>query len=381
MRRRFKLKINGESPRSLFLAFVLSKLNCDVYVYNFQKSTNSKKDYQIFLISNFTKNLFSKFDIWKEIEDISYEVTSLSIKDNLVSEELLLHTENIQEKHFKTIGWIAQYSDLKSLLINKLINSDNFHFILKNQLIDKSLNFDYEFNFENNDKFLNLLKFPLSTFKRLDEQILVFNVYLRGNIKKRFYEINTTNGLIVLTPLEKNLYQIIWNITSSRIKDTSISSKSFFLDNLTTLLPNELKVDQIIGDINLLNVNNICPFYLIKNKSIYFNENKFKSNSTYDFNFDIFINNVLKIFNLLESNETFKLRILNKLGFNLLIRKYIQTILNFSFFNTLFNLFIVNNIFLLLIRKILFIILKKINFLKFLIIKNINNRSINNLIK
>ena len=47
MNKTFKLKINGESPRSLILAFVLSKLNCDVYVYNFLSNTGSKEDYQI----------------------------------------------------------------------------------------------------------------------------------------------------------------------------------------------------------------------------------------------------------------------------------------------------------------------------------------------
>ena len=43
MKRRFKLKINGESPRSLFLAFVLAKLKCDVYLYDFLGDNNSKK--------------------------------------------------------------------------------------------------------------------------------------------------------------------------------------------------------------------------------------------------------------------------------------------------------------------------------------------------
>ena len=93
MNKRFKLKINGESPRSIFLAFILAKLKCDVYIYNFSIESDSKKDYQITLFSNYSKDLLNKFDIWNEIEDISYGITSLSIKDNLLSEQLLLKTE------------------------------------------------------------------------------------------------------------------------------------------------------------------------------------------------------------------------------------------------------------------------------------------------
>ena len=373
MIRRFKLKINGESPRSLFLTFVLSKLNCDVYVYNFLINTGSKEDYQIFSFYNSTKDLLSKFDIWNEIEDISYNFTSLIIKDNLVYEELLLQPENSSIKFLNTIGWSVRYSDLKSLLINKLINSDNVHLVSNNQLIDESFIFDYEFNFKNEDKISNLFNLPLSTSKRLDQKILTFNVYLRGHIEKRLYEINTTKGLLTLTPLNKNLYQITWNNPSSRIKEISLLSKSFFLDILTTLLPNELKVDQIVGDINFQHFSNIQPTHLIKNKSIIFNENKLKSNIFYDFNFETIIRQVFKIYYFLENNKSMKIKFLNKFGFYYLLRTYLKIIINLSFFKYLFNLFIVNNIISLFHRKLLFILIKRINLIRILLIRNFRN--------
>ena len=155
MKRKFKLKINGESPRSLFLAFVLSKLKCNVYIYDFLIDSISKKDYQSLLFSKSAKNILSKFDIWNEIEDISYSFTSLCIKDNLVSEQLLLRTENYSKNQLNTIGWTSKYSDIKNLLINKLIYSDNVYFISKNNSIHESMEFDYEFNFKSHDKFFN----------------------------------------------------------------------------------------------------------------------------------------------------------------------------------------------------------------------------------
>ena len=381
MKRRFKFKISGESPRSLLLAFVLAKFECDIYLYNFLRNSNSNDDYQILSFSNFSKNLFNKFDTWKELKDFSYGVTSLHIKDNLVSDQLLLRNGNCCKKEYaSTIGWIINYSNIKSLLINKLINVDNVHFISKNQKHNESLIFDYEFNFYSHEKFLSLFKLPLSISKRIDNQVLIFDVFLRGNVEKRLYEINTTEGLVVLTPLNKHSYQIIWNNASLRIKERALSSKSLFLDNLTSLLPKELQIDQIIGDIKFFYYSNVHPAYLIKNKSIYFNESKLKSNTLYDINFDIVIRNILQIYKYLDNNTSKRFKILCKLRFYFL-RKYLGIILKFSFSNYLINLFTVNSIFSLYFRKLLFILFKRIILLKNFFMRNISYLNIDNLIK
>ena len=381
MKRKYKLKINGESPRSLLLANVLAKLNCEVYIYDFLRNHDSKKDYQIFLFSNTSKNLLTKFEIWNEIKDISYGFTSLSIKDDLISEQLLLRTENFSKKYLDTLGWTTNYSDIKKLLINKLINYDNVHFISKNQLKDKSLIFDYELTFHSYFKNLYFFELPLLNFKKIDEQIFIFNVYLRGHIKKRLYEINTTKGSLMLIPLDNNLYQIIWNNSPFRIKESSLISKSFFLDNLTTLLPNELKIDQIVGEINSLPFNNIYSKFSIKNNKIYFFDYKSKSNFIHDINFDILIRNTIQIYNFLERNEPRKIEIANKFGFYYLLRKYEEININFSLPNYLFNLFRLNNILSIFIRKFLFTLFNRINLIKKFFMSNLIISNIDNLIK
>ena len=150
MKRRLKLKINGESPRSLFLAFVLAKLKYDVYIFDSLLNSEFNCADQIYSFSNFTKTLLSNFEIWNEFEDISYCFNSIEFKDNIISEQLLLRTE-ISEKYLNTFGWTAKYSDIKSLLKNKLKDFDNVHFILKNQLVDESKTFDFEFNYKSYD--------------------------------------------------------------------------------------------------------------------------------------------------------------------------------------------------------------------------------------
>ena len=374
MKRRLKLKINGESPRSLFLAFVLAKFKYDVYI--FDSLINSEFNYadQIYSFSNFTKTLLSNFEIWNEFEDISYCFNSIEFKDNVISEQLLLRTE-ISEKYLNTFGWTAKYSDIKSLLKNKLKDFDNVHFILKNQLVDESKTFDFEFNFKSYDEN------PLKTHNRKKEQILIFNVFLRGNVEKRLYEINTTDGLLILTPINNNFYQIIWNNVSIQIKERSQNSKSFFLDNLTTLLPNDLKIDQIIGDIKSLNVSDISSTYLIKYKSIYFSENKFKSNILFNLKFDIIIHKILQIYYFLENNDPKSIKILDNLGFLYLYRKYIELKIKFSFSSFFINLFTLNNLFCLFLRKLLFILFKRVNLLKIFFIRNILTYNLKHSIK
>jgi len=370
MKRRLKFKINGESPKSLYLAFVLAKLKCDVYLYDFLGDNNSKKNNQIFLFSNFSKNLLINFDIWKEFEDISFGFNSLKFKDNLVSEQCLIRAENFSEEYLKNIGWTARYSKIKCLLIDKLNRLKNVHFIPENHLIDESIIFDFEFNFKSSEEY------PLSISKGLDEQIIIFNVYLRGNIEKRMYEINTTEGLLVLTPINKNLYQIIWNNRFSQIKERSVISRGLFLDNLSTLLPYEFKVDEIIGDIKFLYYRKFSSIYSIKNNSIYFNENKFISNTLYDFNFDIIIKNILLIYNFLEKDKPKNIKIYNKFGFYYLYRKYVELKIIFSFSNTSINLFILNDMVSLFIRKLLFTLFKRINLFKVFFIGILINSNI-----
>ena len=374
MKRSLKLKINGESPRGLFLAFVLAKFKCDVYI--FDCLINSEYNYadQIYSFSNFSKNLLSNLNIWNEFEEISYGFNSVDFKDNIVSKQLLLRTEN-SEQYLNTFGWTVKYSDIRRLITNKLKNSDNVHFILKNQIVDDSLIFDFEFNFKGFDEY------SLENLNRKNEHILIFNVCLRGNVEKRLYEINTIDGLLILTPINNNFYQIIWNNVPIQIKERSQNSKSFFLDNLTTLLPNEIKIDQIIGDINYLKVSDISSTYIINNRSIYFNENKFKSNTLFNFKFDNITHNILQIYNFIENNDPKNIKILNKLGFCYLYRKYVELKLKFSFPISFINLFTLNNIFCLFYRKLLFILVKRVNLLKSYVIRYLITLNIKDSIK
>ena len=98
MQRKFKLKIYGDTPRSLLLALFLTKFNCDVYLFDFLPNSNINKNDQILSFSNFSKDLLTKYDLWNEFEEISYCITSFSIVDNIVSKKLLLRSHKLSKK-------------------------------------------------------------------------------------------------------------------------------------------------------------------------------------------------------------------------------------------------------------------------------------------
>ena len=376
MNRKIKLKINGESPRSLLLAFVLSKFNCEVYINDYLEKSNFNED-QIFCLTSSSKNILSNFGIWDKFEDISYGFTSFCFMDATNSRKFLFRKDPLTKNYPSTLGWAVKYSDIISVLIDNLITCENIHFLSKNKISDESLKIDYEFNFNCHDKVFDFYKLPLSIFRKVDEKFLIFNVSLRGNVEKRLYEIHTTKGLLFLTPIDNNLYQIIWKNKSLKIKERAINSRNFLIDNLSTLLPNELKIDQIFGDINYINLNMMKPLYFFKNKSIFFNECKFKSNPFYDFNFDIFIRNIFDIYNYSENKKIKNNTIFFKHNYLHLLTIVVKFIINIIFSNLLINLFISNNIFLLFIRKLTFSFLNRINLF---IMKYLYNYKINNLL-
>ena len=61
-------------------------------------------------------------------------------------------------------------------------------------------------------------------------------------------------GTLALLPLDVNKYQIIWTASTSKSIDRLNSSKSFLLDNLSTLVPEYFELDQINSEINIFPV-------------------------------------------------------------------------------------------------------------------------------
>ena len=375
MRKNFKVKIVGDSPSALILSLVLVKLDCEIYLYNISKNSNFISQYDIFSITNFTKKILIKFDIWNEFEHIFYGYNSLSITDNVNHNELLLDTYSIKEgKKTYDIGWNFRYSIFKNKIFDILSSHDNFNLISDVRETISSNKYDLNIIFNKSYRYISRLENIFNCLsKNYNKKSLIFNVYLRGNVDQRLYEFNTNKGFLVLTPISKNLYQINWNDNVTQTNQRLLLSKSFLLDNLTTLLPNKFMIDQVVGEIKTdLEIINYLPFKFFNN-SIYIHEGNINSNLLKNLYFNLSIYNIVKINNIIKENN-FKTAIINKkLKYNFYIREIFRLPFSFYIPRTLIMLLIGDNIFLSPIKKIFFIILNKNNKIINSIFRFINN--------
>ena len=134
-------------------------------------------------------------------------------------------------------------------------NLDNVVFLSLQKFNQENIFFDYEFICTGansvDEKFLNFIKIK----KSYNQCCLTFKVLLRGNYEKRAYEIFRKEGPLALLPLDNNLYQIIWTSSNTKSKERLNFDKNFLLDNLSTILPSTIKLDQIVGGVNIFPVS------------------------------------------------------------------------------------------------------------------------------
>ena len=258
MNKKLNFKIYGSGPTGLLLAISLSKLNINLNIYLTDLLAREKlisKD-KTYALTHSTRKILLKFNLWDKLKSYLYEFDSLSISDSITSDFTILTTSDLDEdiRSLNTIGWVVKHSDLMNVFFNEI---DNINTICFNSL-DSSNNdiyFDYKFistgansTFQNNNRYLNIKKI-------YNQSCLTFEVLVRGNTYGRAYEIFRKEGPLALLPLEANKYQIIWTSSTSKSIDRLNSSKSFLLDNLSTLIPENFKLDQIDSEINLFPVS------------------------------------------------------------------------------------------------------------------------------
>ena len=68
----------------------------------------------------------------------------------------------------------------------------------------------------------------------------------------------------------KNLYQVIWTSSTSKSIERLNYDKNFLIDNLSTILPVQFKLDQIIGEFNIFPVSLSLSLQLFNLKKLVF---------------------------------------------------------------------------------------------------------------
>jgi len=371
MKNNFSFKIVGSGPTGLLLSIALSKLNSIIFLTDLlprEKLIDKDKTYAI---THSTKKILSKFKLWEKLKPYLYGFDSLSISDSVTSAFVNLTVFDLDEdlSSEKNIGWVIKHTDLMNVFFEEIDNCDNIFFTTPQKLIKKKIIFDYQF-FSTGAKSLEKSFFNFLDFKKsYNQSCLTFKVSVRGNYQKRAYEIFRNEGPLALLPLDKNLYQVIWTAKTSKSIERLNLDRNFLMDNLSSILPEAFKLDQMIGEVN------IFPVSLTLNLPIY-NLNKFifVGDAFHTFHpvggqgLNSCWRDVNTIFELLNKNliitkshlRLFKFKYLTSRTFDILITMFIT--------DFLISIFANKKLFLFPIRRFSFLLLNKFSFIRKLVL-------------
>ena len=363
MNNNLNFKIVGSGPTGLLLAITLSKLNFNIYLTDLltrEKLINKDKTYAI---THSTRKILLKFNLWDKLKPYLYEFDSLSISDSLISDFTILTTSDldIDISSINTIGWVVKHSDLMNVFFVELDNTVNIFFKSFLELSNEDIKFDYNFISTGANSNYKKDKYFIDLKKSYNQSCLTFEVLVRGNIDRRAYEIFRKEGPLALLPLDINRYQIIWTANTSKSLDRLNSTKSFLLDNLSTIVPENFKLDQINSEIN------IFPVSLSLSLPIFnFKKEVFVGDSFHTFHpvggqgLNTCWRDVNCIYDILKRDLTTNNKTLNVFKYKYYFKRFLDIILTIIVTDTLIRFFANNNFFLLPLRKILFKLLNKL---------------------
>ncbi len=357
MKSHLKFKIYGEDPSNLFLALLLLKKGFKVEI--FKKYNISEKLYydKLFLISQSTKLILDKHNLWSQISDKAHSIESLSILDRSIFKKL-----NFSPFHFRSnktntnnIGWIINYKDISNLLLNELSQFKNVFSKVTIQQTSEQIYLYKNLKPSLSGNFKNRFESPFS--KRNNNSSIEFTASLRGNVDRRLYLLFSGNGPIFLYPINNKLFRVKWIIKNSKLAVTLNYGKSFLLDNISTILPNKLKLDQIMGDVTISSNSPNIFKQLFKSYS-YFN---IREDSIKEFNFgleglDLSFKEVISFYELIKNININNFAFYRLLKFKFIISKIIK----FKITSIFFGIFKIDNYFFNYLKFLVFNLLHKV---------------------
>ena len=384
MNKNFNFKIVGSGPTGLLLAITLSKLNFNIYLTDLlsrEKLINKDKTYAI---THSTRKILSKFNLWDKLNSHLFKFDSLSISDSVISDFTILTTSDLDKdiSSLKTIGWVVKHTDLMNVFFDEIDKINNIFFRSSLDLAYEDINFDYHFistgansNFKKNKNYIDFKK-------SYNQSCLTFEVLVRGNVHRRAYEIFRKEGPLALLPLDTNRYQIIWTASTSKSIDRLNSSKTFLLDNLSTILPENFKLDQINSEINIFPVSLSLSLPIFNSKNVVFVGDSFHTfHPVGGQGLNTCWRDVNVIYDIFARDLSTSSKSLNIFKYKYYFKRSLDITFTIVITDFLIKLFANNNLILIPLRKISFLLLNKFLFVRRIILNHMTKSIIYSYIK
>ncbi|MCR8540292.1 MAG: FAD-dependent monooxygenase [Prochlorococcus marinus CUG1439] len=384
MKNKFNFKILGSGPTGLFLSIALSKFDCNIFLTDLLTKDRLIDKEKTYAITHSTRKILSKFRLWEKLEPYLFAFDSLSISDSVTSSMTNLSIFDLDDdiSSAKAIGWVVKHSDLMTVFFQEIDNYENIFFMTPQRLLRKKIIFDYQFLSTGANSLDKKLFDFVDIKKSYNQSCLTFKVSLRGNCEKRAYEIFRKEGPLALLPLEKNLYQVIWTSSTLKAIERLNSDKNFLMDNLSTILPDEFKLDQIIGEFNIFPVSLSLNFQAFNFKKLVFVGDAFHTfHPVGGQGLNICWRDVNTIFDLFNKNIVITNMHLSLFKFKYFSSRILDIIFTMFITDSLISIFANKKLFLFPIRKVSFLLLNNFLFIRKLVLNQMTKSFIYSRIK
>jgi len=384
MENKFNFKIVGSGPTGLLLSIVLSKFDCNIFLTDLLTKDRLINKDKTYAITHSTRKILSKFRLWEKLEPFLFGFDTLSISDSVTSAFTNLSTSDLDDdiSSAENIGWVVKHSDLMNVFFQEIDNYENIFFITPQRLLRKKILFDYQFFSTGANSLDKKLIDFVDIKKSYSQSCLTFKVSLRGHCEKRAYEIFRKEGPLALLPLEKNLYQVIWTSSTLKAIERLNSDKNFLMDNLSTILPNEFKLDQIIGEFNIFPVSLSLNLPVLNFKKLVFVGDAFHTfHPVGGQGLNTCWRDVNTIYDLFNKNTAITKMQLILFKFKYFSSRILDIIVTIFITDSLISIFANRNVFLFPIRKFSFLLLNKFLFTRKLVLNQMTKSIIYSSIK
>jgi len=384
MKNKFNFKIIGSGPTGLLLSIALAKFNCNIFLTDLLTKDRLIDKDKTYAITHSTRKILFKFRLWEKLEPYLFGFDTLSISDSVTSAMTNLSIFDLDDdiSSAENIGWVVKHSDLMNVFFREIDNYENIFFMAQPKFLRKKILFDYQFLSTGANSLDKKLFDFVDMKKSYNQSCLTFKVSIRGNCEKRAYEIFRKEGPLALLPLEKNLYQVIWTSSTLKAIERLNSDKNFLIDNLSTILPDEFKLDQIIGEFNIFPVSLSLNLPVSNFKKLVFVGDAFHTfhpvggqglNSCW--------RDVNTIYDLFNQNIEISKMQLNIFKFKYVLNRILDIFVTIFITDSLISLFANRNLFLFPIRKLSFLLLNKFPFIRKLVLNQMTKSLIYSSIK
>ena len=243
------IAIIGSGLTGSLAAISLAKAGCIVDLYERLSDEELVNRDRTYAITHSSRKLLQKIGIWPYLISDLIPFQDLNVVDCELNKNVKFQLSDLRrtDRKYKALGWIAEHNKTMLSILDFISSIDNINKI-PTSVIPNTNKYDLIVAADgSNSTTRNRLRTPSFQFK-YDQICITTKVLLRGVKSNEAYEVLTSEGPLAVLPLGGDLFQIVCSQSVKKGYINMNSTKSLFLDYLSTILPYGIEPDSIIDE-------------------------------------------------------------------------------------------------------------------------------------